>query len=283
MEFWQVITWAPPDEVLDLTRATEDAGFDGIMVSDHVFYPQHLSGGYPYTPTGMPVFPHDAPWPDSFCLISAMAAVTQRVRFSNSVYIAGMRDVFTVARSVGTAAVISGNRVALGVGAGWMREEFEAFGVDFASRGKRLDEMITALRILWQPGFVEHHGEFFDFGPLRMDPAPTQPVPIWCGGVSKPALRRATALCDGFIGEGARPVDEAVEWATKVRELRAAGPRADIPFALVMAVGALPTPEVVAQLEAAGVTGLLAAPWMLADSPKARLAAIEDFGRTYLS
>jgi probable F420-dependent oxidoreductase len=282
MESWMVITWAPPDEVLDLARAAEAAGFDGIMVSDHVFYPQHLSGGYPYTPSGMPVFPEDAPWPDSFCLISAMAAVTERVRFSNSVYIAGMRDVFTVARSVGTAAVISGNRVALGVGAGWMREEFAAFGVDFASRGRRLDEMITALRTLWQQGFVEHHGEFFDFGPLRMDPAPTQPIPIWCGGVSQPALRRATQLCDGFIGEGARPVDEAVAWATKVRELRAAGPRADLPFAMVMAVAAMPTPDVVAELEAAGVTGLLAAPWMMADSRSARFAAIEEYGRAYL-
>jgi probable F420-dependent oxidoreductase len=276
------VAFLPTDELLELARAAEDAGFHGIMVSDHVFYPQGLAGGYPYTPTGMPIFPPESPWPDSYCLISAMAAVTSRLRFSNSVYIAGMRDIWTVARTVGTAAVISKDRVALGVGAGWMREEFEAFGVDFASRGRRLDEMITALRTLWQPGWVEHHGEFFDFGPLRMDPAPSQPIPIWCGGVSRPALRRATALCDGFIGEGARPVDEAIEWAKKVRDQRAAGPRAAIPFEVVMAVGEPPTAEVVGRLEEAGVTGLITAPWMLGDTPKARLAAVEEFGRTYI-
>jgi probable F420-dependent oxidoreductase len=282
MDFWQAVAFLPTDELLELARAAEDAGFHGIMVSDHVFYPQDLSGGYPYTPTGMPIFPPESPWPDSYCLISAMAAVTTRLRFSNSVYIAGMRDIWTVARTVGTAAVISKDRVALGVGAGWMREEFEAFGVDFASRGRRLDEMITALRTLWQPGWVEHHGEFFDFGPLRMDPAPSQPVPIWCGGISKPALRRATELCDGFIGEGARAVDEAIQWAKKVRDQRAAGPRADIPFEVVMAVGEPPTPEVVGRLEEVGVTGLITAPWMLGDTPKARLAAVEEFGRTYI-
>jgi probable F420-dependent oxidoreductase len=283
MDFWQAVAFLPTDELLELARAAEDAGFHGIMVSDHVFYPQDLSGGYPYTADGMPIFPHDAPWPDSFCLISAMAAVTQRLHFSNSVYIAGMRDIFTVARTVGTAAVLSGGRVALGVGAGWMREEFEAFGVDFATRGKRLDEMIAALRTLWQGGYVEHHGEFFDFGPLRMEPAPPVPIPIWCGGVSAPALRRATTVCDGFIGEGARPVDEAVEWAGKVMAQRAAGPRADVPFEIVMAVAEPPTPEVVGRLEAAGVTGIITAPWMLGDTPKARLAAVEEFGRSYIT
>jgi probable F420-dependent oxidoreductase len=282
VRFWQVSAFLPTDEALDLARATEDNGFHGMMVSDHVFYPQHLSGGYPYTGDGMPIFPPDAPWPDSYCLISAMAAVTHRLRFSNSVFIAAMRDVLTVARSVGTAAVISGNRVALGVGAGWMREEFEAFGVDFRTRGRRLDEMIEALRTLWQPGFVEHHGEFFDFGPLRMDPAPSEPVPIWCGGVSDAAIRRATQRCDGWIGEGARTVDEAVAWAERVLAERAAGPRADVPFELVTAVGALPTPDVVARLEGAGVTGLLCAPWMRADSPKGRLAAVEDFADRYI-
>jgi probable F420-dependent oxidoreductase len=282
MRFWQVMTWLPPDELLDIARTAEDVGFHGVMVSDHVFYPQDLSGGYPYTSTGMPIFPHDAPWPDSFCVISAMAAVTQRLQFSNCVYIAPMRDVFTVARSVGTAAVLSSNRVALGVGAGWMREEFAAFGVDFHTRGRRLDEMIDALRTLWQPGFVEHHGEFFDFGPLRMDPAPTAEVPIWCGGASEPAIRRATQRCDGWIGEGARGLDEALEWVRRVREARATSPRADVPFELVTAVSEPPTPDVVARLEEAGVTGLLSAPWMLGDSAKGRLAAIEDFADRYI-
>ena len=260
MDFWQAVAFLPTDELLELARAAEDAGFHGIMVSDHVFYPQDLSGGYPYTPTGMPIFPPESPWPDSYCLISAMAAVTTRLRFSNSVYIAGMRDIWTVARTVGTAAVISKDRVALGVGAGWMREEFEAFGVDFGSRGRRLDEMITALRTLWQPGWVEHHGEFFDFDRLEMSPAPTERVPVWVGGLSEPALRRAVRH-DGWISD-LQTTAELGEIAATLQRYRAELGRADEPFAVVGSAKDAVDLAGYRRLADAGVTHLVTWPWV---------------------
>ena len=126
-----------------------------------------------------------------------------------AVYIAPVRDLITVAKSVGTAAVLSDNRVRLGVGVGWCKEEFDQTGQDFATRGKRLDEMIVALRALWRGGWVEFHGEYYDVPECQMEPAPTEPVPIIGGGHSPVALRRTAALCDGWIAAGAYSEEEA--------------------------------------------------------------------------
>ena len=101
-----------------------------------------------------------------------MAATTQNLVFTTAVYVAPVRDLISVARSVGTAAVLSGNRVRLGIGVGWCKEEFDQTGQDFATRGKRLDEMIVALRALWQGGWVEYHGQYYDVPECQMEPAP---------------------------------------------------------------------------------------------------------------
>ena len=115
----------------------------------------------------------------------------------------------TVAKTVGTTAVLSGNRLRLGIGVGWSKEEFDLTGQDFANRGKRLDEMIVALRALWRGGWVEFHGDFYDVPECQMEPAPTEPVPFICGGHSPVALRRTAELCDGWIAAGAYSEEEA--------------------------------------------------------------------------
>ena len=125
MQFWQHIAFLETDQLVDVARAAEGCGFTGIVTADHQVYPRHLASKYPYTADGTPMWSPETPWPDSWCLISAMAAATTTLRFTNSVYVAPSRNLFTVAKLVGTAAVISGGRVSLGVGAGWMREEFE--------------------------------------------------------------------------------------------------------------------------------------------------------------
>jgi alkanesulfonate monooxygenase SsuD/methylene tetrahydromethanopterin reductase-like flavin-dependent oxidoreductase (luciferase family) len=129
-----------------------------------------------------------------------MAAVTRRLRFSNAVYVAPARPLLAVAKQVATASVISEGRVSLAVGAGWMREEFEVMGEDFGNRGKRLDEMIPALRALWQGGWVSWSGRYYQVPELMLEPHPSTPVPILCGGESEVALRRAARLCDGWVG-----------------------------------------------------------------------------------
>ena len=193
----------------------DEAGFDGIVTSDHMIYPRELSSPYPDSPSGKPGWEPDNPWPDAWVLTGAMAAVTTRLRFSNAVYIAPARPILEVARLVATASDISGGRVALAAGVGWMREEYELMGQDFASRGKRLDEMIPALRELWRGGWVSWSGEYYQVPELMVEPHPPAPVPIFCGGESEAALRRAARLCDGWVGY-AYSWDDAVGYAQRL-------------------------------------------------------------------
>ena len=197
MRFHQAVTFLPTLHALELAKAADTQGYDGMYVSDHMFFPRDRQSRYTYSTRedGAPGFGDhwdpDTHWPDPWCLISAMAAVTQRVEFTTGVYIAPARDLVTVAKQVGTAAVVSSGRVALGVGVGWCEEEFVATGQDFHTRGKRLDDMIPALRALWAGGWVEYHGPHYDVPAMRMEPSPPGPIPIIGGGHSAPALRRA--------------------------------------------------------------------------------------------
>ena len=202
MRFCQSLMYADPGQWVELARHAEDVGFDELALSDHVFYPENLTSEYPYTSTGKPVFKPEAPWPDVWVMVGAMAAVTQRIAFTTNVYVLPLRNPFVVAKAVGTASFLSGDRVSLGIGAGWMREEFDCLEQPFERRGARMEEQVEVLRALWQGGLVEHHGEFYDFDKLQMAPVPTRPVPIVVGGQSDAALRRA-ARNDGWFGADA--------------------------------------------------------------------------------
>jgi len=226
------------------------------------------------------------------CLVSALAAVTTHVTFTTGIYIAPVRDLITVAKSVGTAAVLSDNRVRLGVGVGWCKEEYVQTGQDFHNRGKRLDDMIPALRALWQGGWVEYHGTHYDVPECQMNPAPTEQVPILGGGDSEPALRRATTLCDGWINTGAAFPDEAFAQVAMVREALHRSGRTGDDFAMYLAVKAFPDLDLYKRLEDAGVTDLLCAPWMLAeatdgDTPETlrakRLEQVERYAEEYVA
>lgn len=278
MKFWQATAYLDPSQLLDLARATEEAGFEGLMVSDHIAYPENLSSPYPYTDDGKPPFERETPWPDPWVAIGAMGAVTERLRFSTNIYVAPARPLPVVAKQVATAAVLSGGRVALGAGAGWMREEFELMGEPFEQRGKRFDEMIAALHLLWSGDVVEHHGEFYDFDPLSISPVPDDRIPVWIGGDSDAAVRRA-ARNDGWIGNLYQP-DEAFPAAERVvKALRDEGREPGDGFELILSVYALDDLDLFRRLEDAGVTALVTAPWMLADdSWDERSAAIARFG-----
>lgn len=277
MKFWLGVAFLDHGELLKMARVADASGYHGIAVSDHVFYPEKLSTPYPYTSDGSPPFAPDTPWPDPWVLIGAMAAVTTRLRFMTNVYVAPARNPFLVAKQVGTAAVLSGDRVALGVGAGWMREEFEHLGQPFGDRGRRLDEMIDVLRTLWRGGMVEHHGEHYDFDRLQMSPVPAAPVPIYCGGQSRHALERAARL-DGWIGNAYTP-ERALELVGQVRSARA-----DPEFEVILSLLARPDADLFRRMEDAGVTGVLCAPWMRpgADDLPARRAAVERFAETVI-
>jgi probable F420-dependent oxidoreductase len=264
MKFWANTSFSPPQHNVPLARAAEEAGLHGILMSDHIFFPRDRVTPYPYSPyeDGRPIWGPEVPWPDVWVTIGAMQAVTTSLQFGTAIYIAPARDLFTVAKQVGTAAVLSDNRIHLGLGAGWMKEEFDQTGQVFSNRGKRLDEMIDALRSLWGGGWVEHHGEYYDFGPLQIEPAPTRTVPIWCGGDSEPALRRAAALCDGWIGNAYSPEDAQRHIGRLKQHLAEAG-RSEDPFEVIIGLHVPPSMDVVEQASSWGVTGLMCLPWFI--------------------
>lgn len=260
MQFWSGTPFLDTTDALALVRILDETGFDGVITADHLIYPRHLTSPYPDGSAKPPWAPETA-WPDSWVMIGAMAAVTKNLRFTNAVYVAPSRPLLEVAKQVATAAVVSQGRVALTVGAGWMREEFDLLGQSFDNRGKRLNEMIPALRALWQGGWVSWSGEHYEIPELMLEPHPPSPVPIMCGGESEAALRRAARLCDGWVGT-AYPLEAAVPYVERLQALRREFGRADEPFEILLALMDAPSPDLYKRAEDLGVTAVMCAPWM---------------------
>jgi probable F420-dependent oxidoreductase len=275
MKFWQVLSFTDPEQLVALARTAEEAGFHGVLLSDHLFYPEKLRSRYPYSPDGKPGFDAATVFPDVWTSIAAMATATTRLHFSTLVFVLPLRQPLEVAKTLGTLSLLTGGRVALGCGAGWIREEFDQLGVDFATRGRRFDEMIAVLRAIWRGGMVEHHGEFFDFDRLQISPAPRAPLPIWVGGVSAPALRRAARLGDGWLGTGHDPA-EVPALLGRLRELRAQAGRASEPFETIVPLLTPPDVDVLRRLSEAGMTSATAWPFSYTLPPDATLAQKQD-------
>jgi probable F420-dependent oxidoreductase len=266
VKFVTSLAFSDPTQYCELARSAEAAGWDGLVVSDHVVHPEKILTPYPYTKDGAPRWQAPAPWPDPWVAIGAMAAVTKRIRFLTGIYVLPMRNPFSVAKAVGTAAVLSGDRVTLGVGVGWMREEFALLGQPFEQRGARTDEMIEVMRKLWRGGMVEHHGRFFDFPRLQMSPAPRAPIPILIGGISDAALRRAGAIGDGWISD-IHTLDELRGIVAKIREHRRAAGRENAPLEIVAACSDAYGVDGCRRLEDIGVTCLQTMPWLFYGGP----------------
>ena len=294
MRFHQAVTFLPIDEVLSLSRAADTLGYSGIYLSDHLFNPKDLKSKYTYSkaPDGAPFWEKETAWPDPMCLIAALSGVTSTLTFTTGIYIAPVRDLITVAKTVGTAAVLSGNRVRLGVGVGWCEEEYVQTGQDFHTRGKRLNEMIPALKALWGGGWVEYHGEYYDVPACQMNPSPTEPIPFIGGGNSGAAILRASTLCDGWVNTGAATPEQAFSEVATIKDAVKRAGREQEPFSIYVAVKAFPDLDLFRRLEDAGVTDLLCAPWMAVqakegDTPEsihaARLAMCEQFAEHYIA
>ncbi|MGH9090905.1 MAG: TIGR03619 family F420-dependent LLM class oxidoreductase [Acidimicrobiales bacterium] len=294
MRFHQALSFLPITEAVPLAVTCDKLGYAGMYLSDHLFNPRQLESRYTYSlqPDGAPGWEKDMGWPDPMCVFSGLATVTSTLTFTTGVYVAPVRDLITVAKTVGTAAVLSGNRIRLGVGVGWCREEFEQTGQDFATRGRRLDEMIPALRALWGGGWVEYHGTHYDVPACQVNPSPTEPVPILGGGHSPPALRRAARLCDGWIAAGAYTEEEAWAHVGELREALRREGRQDVPFDVYLSLAERPDVDLYRRFEDAGVTDLVCAPWMFAPVPPeatagerlaAHVAACERFAEAVVS
>jgi probable F420-dependent oxidoreductase len=258
VRFWQALSFTETDQLVPLARTCEELGFHGVFLSDHVFVPGRLESRYPYSPDGSPPFTAKTEHPEPWAAICAMAQGTTRLWFSTAVYLSPLRHPLHVAKSLATASVFTNGRVALGIGVGWVREEFEVLGKSFAARGTQLEEGVEVMRKVWRGGMVEHHGRHFSFPELAMEPVPVAPIPVWIGGRSEVALRRA-ARYDGWIGSGDTP-ESAAQTLARLRALREAAGLAAQPFEAIVAVAGPPDGDLYRRLEAAGATGFVSYP-----------------------
>ena len=265
MKFWCATAFMSTSELVHISTLLDRAGYHGLMVSDHLLYPQELTSKYPYSPhpDGRPIWDPMTSWPDPWVLIGAMSSVTTQLQFATNVYVPGHRPILQVAKEVATAAVISNGRVTLGAGAGWMREEFDLQGQDFSTRGKRLTEMVEALRALWKGGWVEWHGTYYDIPSVTLEPHPPAPVPIYIGGHTDAALKRAAAVGDGWIGN-AYPWDECAHHIGRLQQFRREAGREDEPFEIICGIYEMPSPDLYRRAEEElGMTGTMCMPWAM--------------------
>ena len=190
-----------------LALAAEAAGFDSVVVIEHVVWPTHYESKYPYAPTGRLPGNPDTKLPDPLIWMAFAAAVTKTLRFLTGVLILPQRNPVVLAKELATLDYMSGGRIDLGIGVGWLKEEFEALGVPFAKRGARTDECIQAMRALWDKDDASFSGDFVDFTGMSCNPKPAKGrIPIIIGGHSEAAARRAAALGDGFFPATGSPV-----------------------------------------------------------------------------
>lgn len=256
MKFWLIAPWLAAEEMIGLARHAETFDFEGMMGADHGFIPRTMAADYLYSDDGTPPIDGDMPYPDVWTTIAAMATATERLKFSTAVYVLPLRNPIEVAKATGTIARISNNRLILGAGAGWMKEEFDAYGVDFRTRGKRMDEAIEVLRKIWAGGYVEHHGEFFDFPELAITPAPTAQIPIYIGGASEVALKRAAQTCQGWIGAG-NTIDEVPAILDRLNSLRREAERENETFEVVCPIREINQVDRLKALEEQGLTSIV--------------------------
>jgi len=273
MKFYVSPAFLPTLEMVELAKAADDLGYEGFGIPDHVVNLETLATPYPYTRDGERRWPPFTDWPDPWVLIGALALVTERLHFVTTVFIPGMRDPYSVAKAVGTAAHLAGGRVELGIGVGWCEEEFALLGQRFDRRGRRTDEMLELLRELWAPGWTEFDGEFYRTPRLEMEPTPPR-IPILVGGLSEVALRRA-ARNDGWIGD-LITTERAIASAGRLRELRAENGLGMDDFTIMTPLVDAFTAADYERAEAAGITHVLTQPWMFYSGPTATTAEKVD-------
>ena len=205
--------------VRDFAREAEALGFASAWASDHIAWPAEIASRYPYSESGDFPAPSGVPWLDPLGTLLFTAACTERIRLGTTVLILGDRPPVQTAKLLATLDTLSGGRTILGVGVGWMREEFEARGMPFDHRGARADEQLEIFEALFTQERSAYEGRFYRFPALGLQPKPPQGhVPVWVGGSTEPAFRRAARYGDGFHAAFTPAAELAEQWA-RVRAL----------------------------------------------------------------
>jgi probable F420-dependent oxidoreductase len=203
---------------LEICRHAEANGFESVWGGEHVIMPDSIVSKYPYTPDGKIPAEPETPIPDPLIWLAFAAAAAPTLRLGTCILIVPQRNPLVLAKELATLDQLSGGRVELGLGVGWMKEEFDALGIPWERRGARNDEYIEAMRALWAGPHAEYHGEFVDFAPATCSPRPVNgAIPVIVGGDSDAAVRRAARLADGYFpGEG--DADRLGKLITRVKQ-----------------------------------------------------------------
>ena len=254
--FANVVFFGTPPGARALAKAAEDSGVESLWTVEHVVVPEGYESPYPYSPTGKMPGGETAPIPDPLAWISYMAALTTTVRFATGILILPQRNPVVLAKECATIDVLSGGRLTLGVGIGWLEEEFDAIGVPFAERVERTEEYMQAIRALWSEDET-FDGKHARFTRARSYPKPAQSggIPIVVGGHTKAAARRAGRLGDGFFPARA---DNLAELIDECR--RAAKDAGRDPDAIEITTGGPPNVDAAKRMADLGVSRIVLPP-----------------------
>jgi probable F420-dependent oxidoreductase len=245
-----------PDYYAPLARAAENSGYDSMVVPDSICYPERSDSVYPFNPDGTRDFLEDKPFLEPFSLIPALGAVTTRLRFITFVLKLPVRDPVLVAKQATSVAVLTGDRLVLGVGSSPWREDYEVLGVPWERRGRRMDEELAVIRGLSSGGYFSFHGEIFKIPNIKICPVPGRPVPILIGGHGDAALRRAARAGDGWLHGGGDP-GHLPGLLARLAEFRRQEGTADRPFEVHVISADAYSVDGVRRLEDQGVTDVI--------------------------
>jgi probable F420-dependent oxidoreductase len=244
----------------ELAPVADTHGWHSMSFSDHVVNPAQINTPYPYTDDGSRRWQPFTDWPDPWVMIGALSTITKRLRFTNNIFVLPMRNPYLTAKAISTAAIVSQNRVTAAFGVGWSRDEFELMEQDFSTRGKRTDEMLEIMRLLWTGEMVEYQGKYYQFGAMEMNPAPSEPIPIWIGGISDPAMKRAARLGDGWVTD-LQTSAEIIESIERINNWRREYGRENEPFEVMATPSDAWDIDGYKRLQDAGVSHILTMPW----------------------
>ena len=256
MRFSYAESMTSPSFYAPLAREAEESGYDSMVVPDSICYPERSASIYPFNPDGTREFLEDKPFIEPFSLIPALGMVTERLRFVTFVLKLPVRNPVLVAKQATSTAVLTGNRLVLGVGSSPWREDYEVLGVPWAGRGRRMDEELAVIRGLSAGGYFSFRGEIFDVPPVKIAPVPSEPVPILIGGHGDAALRRAARAGDGWLHGGGDP-GQLPDLLTRLSEFRRQEGTASRPFEVHVISADAYSVAGVHRLEDQGVTDVI--------------------------
>jgi probable F420-dependent oxidoreductase len=228
-----------PEQLASVAQRAEALGFESVWMPEHLVFPTQIVSRYPYAKDGVPPINPATPLLDPLIVLTQIAARTSRIRLGTNIYLLPLRHPLQTARMAMTLDLLSNGRLELGVGVGWLAEEFAAAGIDFETRAGRTREAVRVLKVLWTEAEPEFHGRYFSFDPLKFEPKPVQKPhpPLIFGGETDAALKRAAALGNGWYGVGHSP-ETAARQTKKLRTLLLECGRGDAKFENTVSHGA---------------------------------------------